>query len=162
MYELFAGEPHRMERFAKAMIGFAAREDFDQVIKAFDWSKVATVVDVGGAMGPCSIELAKAFPALRCTVQDFPDVVAEGPSRVPAELKDRVLFEAHDMFEPQKIIGADVYFFRAIFHNWPDVKCVEILKAHIPALKAGSHIIINDKVTNTPAVLPPWAEKRSR
>ncbi|KAH7123164.1 O-methyltransferase-like protein [Dactylonectria macrodidyma] len=162
MYSYLAENPARMERFARAMGGFAATEDFGLALKGFDWTKVSTVVDVGGAWGPASIELVRAFPHLKCTVQDFEDVITEGPSKVPAEFRERISFEAHDMFNPQKTASADVYFFRAVFHNWSDVRCIEILRAHIGALKPGAHILINDKVSATPDVSPPWAEKNSR
>jgi precorrin-6B methylase 2 len=144
------------------MSGFATNEDFSLALTGFDWTKVSTVVDVGGAWGPCSIELARAFPDLKCIVQDFEDVVAQGPSKVPAELRSRISFQAHNMFDPQTVVGADVYLFRAIFHNWSDVRCIEILRSHISALKPGAHIVINDKVSTTPEVSPPWAEKKSR
>lgn len=151
-----------MDRFTRAMVGFAAREDFTPVLDGFDWTTVSTVVDVGGALGPCSIALAKAFPNLQCTVQDFEDVVAEGLSQLPAELKGRVLFDAHDMLLPQKYVGADVYVFRAIFHNWSDIRCVEILRQHIPALRPGAHIIIVDNIQDDLGSKPPWEEKSIR
>lgn len=151
-----------MERFARAMNGFAATEDFSMAIAAFDWANISTVVDVGGAHGPASIALARAFPDVRCTVQDFEDVVADASTKVPADVRDRISFEAHDMFKPQRTVGADVYFFRAIFHNWSDLRCIEILRAHMGALKPGARIIINDKVSRAPEVQPPWAEKKSR
>lgn len=162
MYSFLADHPSRMGRFARAMGAFAESEDFTIAVSGFDWAKVSTVVDVGGGWGPASIELVKAFPHLKCVVQDFEDVVAEGPSKLPLEVRDRISFQAHDMFQPQQTIGADVYYFRAVFHNWSDSLCIQILQAQIDALKPGSHIIINDKVSPTPSIEPPWAEKASR
>lgn len=162
MYDFLLENPVRMERFAKAMSGFAANEDFSLLLTGFDWTKVSTVVDVGGGNGPASIELARAFPKLKCVVQDFEDVVAEGRLKVPTDVQDRIIFEAHDMFKTQKATGADVFLFRAIFHNWSDIRCIEILRAHIGALKAGAHILINDVVSLAPEVTPPWADKKTR
>ncbi|KAL9564973.1 hypothetical protein ACKAV7_010887 [Fusarium commune] len=162
MYDFLSERPVRMERFARAMSGFAATEDFSMAMEAFDWAKVSTVVDVGGAQGPASIALARAFPNIEFIVQDFEDVVAEASAKVPADVRDRISFETHNMFKPQKTVGADIYFFRAIFHNWSDLRCIEILRAHIGALKPGARIIINDKVSMAPGVKPPWAEKKSR
>ncbi|CAG9953467.1 unnamed protein product [Clonostachys rosea f. rosea IK726] len=162
MYDFLLENPVRMERFAKAMSGFAANEDFSLLLTGFDWTKVSTVVDVGGAHGPASIELARAFPKLKCVVQDFEDVVAEGRLKVPTDVQDRIIFEAHDMFKTQKATGADVFLFRAIFHNWSDIRCIEILRAHIGALKAGAHLLINDVVSLAPEVTPPWADKKTR
>lgn len=119
-------------------------------------------MDVGGAHGPASIKLARTFPNLKCVVQDLEDVVAEGRLKVPTDVQDRIVFETHNMFETQKTIGADVYFFRAIFHNWSDIRCIEILRAHIGALKEGAHILINDVVSLTPELTPPRADKKTR
>uniref|UniRef100_A0A8H7N200 O-methyltransferase C-terminal domain-containing protein n=2 Tax=Bionectria ochroleuca TaxID=29856 RepID=A0A8H7N200_BIOOC len=136
MYDFLLENPVRMERFAKAMSGFAANEDFSLLLTGFDWTKVSTV--------------------------DFEDVVAEGRLKVPTDVQDRIIFEAHDMFKTQKATGADVFLFRAIFHNWSDIRCIEILRAHIGALKAGAHILINDVVSLAPEVTPPWADKKTR
>lgn len=50
----------------------------------------------------------------------------------------------HDFLSMQPVKGADVYFFRFIFHNWRDPYCVRILQALMPALKPGAQILIND------------------
>lgn len=46
-----------------------------------------------------------------------------------------------------KIIDASVYFFRHIFHDWPDSMCRQILENTIPALDPNhSRIVIVDIV----------------
>lgn len=43
--------------------------------------------------------------------------------------------------------GARCYYFRMIFHDWPDDKCTEILKNTVSAMEAGySKLVINDIV----------------
>ena len=162
MYAHLAKHPTRMARFAKAMEAFAADEDFSHVVNAIDWSQVTSVVDVGGAFGPCSIDLARAFPHLQLVVQDFDNVVKEGAKRLPAELQSQIVYETHDMFQPQPRKHADVYVFCSIFHNWSDAKCAEIFKAHIPALKTGSQVVILDWGLATAATTSTIAEKKRR
>ena len=144
MYTHLAKDPSRMERFAKAMDAFAADEDFTLVVTAIDWTNVTKVVDVGGASGACSIKLARAYPHLQCIVQDFDDVVTKGAAQLPQDLQKQITFEAHDMFQRQPRVEADVYLFCSIFHNWSDKRCIDILRAHIPAFKRGSRIVILD------------------
>lgn len=67
----------------------------------------------------------------------------------------------HDFFIQQPIV-ADVYLFRAIFHNWPDHYCVKILHSLIPALKHGARIIVNDGVVPEPGTLDLLAERNIR
>ena len=107
-------------------------------------------------------KLATEFPSLRFVVQDFDSVLDEGRSKVPAAISDRVTFMAHDFLTEQPVKGADVYFFRWILHNWSDEYSVRILRALIPALEPGAHVVIMDTCLPEPGVLPVWPEKLVR
>jgi hypothetical protein len=50
------------------------------------------------------------------------------------------------MFEPQPVVGADIYMLKWIFHDWPDAESLAILRALIPALKPGARILFIDYV----------------
>jgi hypothetical protein len=39
-----------------------------------------------------------------------------------------------------------MYYFRFIFHDWPDRYCATLLRALIPALKRGARVVISDYV----------------
>lgn len=95
-------------------------------------------------------------------VQDFAAVVEAAEKDVPGTLTGRVKFMAHDFFTEQPVQGADVYFFRWIFHNWSDKYSVRILRNLIPALKIGAKIVINDNVLPAPGVMSRWQEERLR
>ena len=131
-----------------------------------------TMIDVGGGRGNVLNSLRKARPELRgrFMVQDLPQEV-EG-----RESADGVEAMAHDFFTPQPIIGkpcnpnphpfrspilhpslfqpliadptlgASVYFFRHIFHDWSDAQSQRILTNLIPAMSAESRIVIADAV----------------
>ena len=146
------------------MSAYASRIPLAPLFANYDWASLgsATIVDVGGGYGPVSIGLAQKSPDARFIVQDFADVVAEDPKHVPAEISDRVSFMAYDMMNPQPVQGADVYFFRAIFHNWTDHYCVKILKNHVPAMRKGARLLINDSCLHEPGSLPWYQEKRRR
>lgn len=160
--------PERGQRFAGAMSAFASRLSLDPIINSFDWAslgKGATIVDVAGGWGPVSIGLARRFPDLKFIVQDLPDVVAEGLARLPPDLaqdRDRFQFMPYSVFTEQQVKGADVYFSRALYHNWPDASCIEILRNQIPALKPGAHLIIAEPFLPEPGTLSPYMEKRLR
>lgn len=95
-------------------------------------------------------------------MQDLPKVVAGGPGKVPAELQDRITFEAHDFYTEQTVKNADVYFFRWICHNQSDKYGVRMLQALIPALKPGARIVINDNCLKPVGEEDPWDEKITR
>lgn len=144
--ELNARLPERAKPVANAMDLLAQITPVDQLVHCYPWAELgsATVVDIGGGRGPVSIALAQAFPALTCIVQDLPALAQSGTEALPPGLAGRVKFMPHNFFDQQPVKHADVYFFRYIFHDWPEDHGVKILRALIPALKVGSRVIINE------------------
>ncbi|KAI3399734.1 hypothetical protein diail_5801 [Diaporthe ilicicola] len=117
---------------------------------------------VGGSQGFTCFAIARKFPSLSFVVQDLPPVIEAAQKEVPPDLASRTKFMAHDFLTEQPVHGADVYFFRWIFHNWSDKYCVKILRNLIPALKPGAKVVINDNVLPKPGVLSQWQEERLR
>lgn len=119
-------------------------------------------MDVGGSHGIIAIELARAFPALQLVVQDLDEhIIKDADAQKPADVADRVRFMVHDFLTTQPL-RASVYFFRMIFHNWPDKYCVKILQNLIPVLEPGARVLINDAVVADPCTLPWDQEARLR
>lgn len=92
MFDIFAQDPARGARFG--MLFSRADEPSTMLLDNYPWNDVQTFIDVGGSHGSIAIGLANQFPQINCVVQDLPDTVAEGVSRLPADLKDRVTFMA--------------------------------------------------------------------
>ncbi|KAF1921293.1 O-methyltransferase-domain-containing protein, partial [Ampelomyces quisqualis] len=63
----------------------------------------------------------------------------------PAELRDRVSFKTHNLFDPQPVT-ADIYMLKWILHDWPDEESIKILRALVPALKPGARVVSIDYV----------------
>jgi hypothetical protein len=64
-----------------------------------------------------------------------------------AEVKNRVIVQQANYFEPQAIRDAGIYLCRCIFHNQHDDTSVKVLQALIPALENRTddpRILIND------------------
>jgi hypothetical protein len=122
-----------------------------------------TNIQVGGSQGFVCVALARRYPLLTFVVQDLEPVIKEAQQQsLPSDVANRVSFMPCDFFTPQPVIGADVYFYRWIFHNWSDKYCIEILKNLIPALKKGARIIISDAILPEPGKLPKAVEGRLR
>ncbi|KAI0810440.1 S-adenosyl-L-methionine-dependent methyltransferase [Xylaria sp. FL0064] len=158
--------PERARRFGNAMRAFTEGTGFElsHIVNNFPWGdfKDGIVVDVGGSQGFASFAIARQFPLLSCVVQDLEPVISAAEKDIPADLTGRVKFMTHDFFTEQPVVGADAYFFRWIFHNWSDKYSIEILRKHVPALKPGAKIVINDKILPQPGVLSRWQEDRLR
>jgi predicted O-methyltransferase YrrM len=94
-------------------------------------------------------------------VQDLPETSEKGKAlfeEMPLDpsIKERIEFQAYDLNTTQTVTGADVYFFRTIFHNWPKSHCVRFLKNLVPALRPGSKILTNEIVLPNPGALSAW------
>ena len=155
--------PERARRFATAMTFFNRKPGFENkyVVEGYDWAAVGDglLVDVGGSHGSLSQAILERFPAIRCVVQDRPDVIKS--AQVPAAVADRLEFAAHDFFTKQPL-SADVYLLRWILHNWSDKYAIEILRNLIPALKDGSKILVVEICLAEPGVLPASEERQAR
>ncbi|KAI1424878.1 S-adenosyl-L-methionine-dependent methyltransferase [Xylaria sp. FL1777] len=150
LYDFLSEFPERSARFANMMEGFTKGKAFDlkYVTDYYPWEQHGSgkIVDIGGSQGFVSIALARKNPSISFVVQDLNPVIEDARKDVPLDVASRVEFMPHDFFMPQPVIGADVYFFRWIFHNWSDKYCIKILRCLVPALKPGSKVIISDAV----------------
>lgn len=92
MFDIFAEDPERAGRFG--MYFSRDKESPNALLDNYPWASKETIVDVGGSHGSVAINLAERFPHIKCVVQDLPDTVTEGVSRLPPGLKDRITFMA--------------------------------------------------------------------
>lgn len=84
--------------------------------------------------GHVSLAILAANPELDITVQDLPAVIEDSKRSSPA--REKISFEAHDMFKPQPR-KADIYFFRHVFHDHPDDVCTDIIRPLLHHLTPG-------------------------
>ena len=96
---------------------------------------------LGGSSGHIAVALSQNYPNLKLIVQDLPTVEQAFRAYVPTELTSRIAFHAHDFFNPQPVV-ADVYFMKAVLHDWPDKYAIKVLRALLPALRHGARVIL--------------------
>ncbi|CAG8212627.1 unnamed protein product [Penicillium salamii] len=165
-FDHLATLPDRTRQFAGYMKNVTSSEGtkLDHLLSGFDWSGLgsAQIVDVGGSTGNAGIALANSFPKLDVTVQDLSENTAEGAATLKPELASRVHFQAHDFFQAQPVIGADIYLLRMILHDWATPDAVRILQQLVPALRRGSRIVIMDSVLPRPGSMAPTKERLLR
>lgn len=152
-YDFVQADPLRERRFGTTIqqVAQQPRSSLTHIQSGFDWSSLghATVIDVGGHNGFCAVAIAQAAPDLHLVVQDRPEVVAmaQDPATavIPADLHDRITFQAHDFHHPQQT-PADLYFFRKTLLNHTDKYAAEVVRALSPVLKPGNRLLIMDFV----------------
>ncbi|KAM0858694.1 hypothetical protein ACQ4PT_047686 [Festuca glaucescens] len=144
-WTVFARDPQINQVFNAGM-GADTRFAMDFVVSnyadAFDG--VSSLVDVAGGTGTAARAIARAFPHIKCTVLDLPNVI----DSVPAD--GMVEYIAGNMMS--SIPMADAVFLKYVFHDWNDEDCVKILKQCRKAIpESGGKVIIVDMVVGSPS-----------
>ncbi|KAF8388462.1 hypothetical protein HHK36_027134 [Tetracentron sinense] len=139
----FANQNSELNRnFNEAMAG-DTRLLMSAIVKKYGevFQGLRSLVDVGGGTGTTTRIISDAFPQLKCTILDLPQVVAAMPESTTIESIGGNMFE----FIPP----ADAVLLKWILHNWSDEDCVKVLKRckeAIPSKENGGKVIIVDIV----------------
>lgn len=145
VFDYFARHPGSAEIFNDAMTSFSASTG-PAVARAYDFSGVRKLVDVGGGHGALLLAIAERHPALHGVLFDRPEVVA-GAGRLLSGNPHgpRIEVRSGDFLEgvPE---GADAYIMKHILHDWDDERCVRILGHCAGAVARGGRILVVDQV----------------
>jgi hypothetical protein len=122
------------------------------VVKAYDFSKVDTVVDIGGSQGGMLAAILGANPNARGVLFDLPATVASAqPVLERANVLERCRVIGGSFFENVPT-GGDVYVLKSILHDWDDEKSIAILRNCAKAMKPDARLLLVERVI--PAVGP--------
>ncbi|QSZ28599.1 hypothetical protein DSL72_003098 [Monilinia vaccinii-corymbosi] len=94
-------------------------------------------VDVGGCMGNDAVAFKRRMNrdftrSGRVVLEDLPAVLVEA-----GQLEEGVEKVDYDIFTPQVVTGARVYYYAHVFHDWSDEASVQILRNAKPAMERG-------------------------
>ncbi len=132
LYDYLAHTPEAADVYDRAMEDLA--RPLGGVLAAHrDFSRVSTVVDVGGGRGTVVRGLLRAVPHLRGQCVDRPAVCARAQRDLDADLRGRLTYCPGDFFEAVPA-GADLYLLKNVLHNWGDERAVAILRSIATAL----------------------------
>ena len=151
-------------RFGGAMSALALQNDFDFIMDSFPWTSYTnpTILDIGGGSGDISIGLKARLPSAKFIVQDASKAALKEGERISAHQGTDITFTPYDFRAPQPVQGADIYYFRNVFHNWHDKDCIEILRNQICSLKKNARLVIDDQALHEPGTLSAAEERKRR
>ena len=152
VFDWFGKNPEMASLFSETMIGVHGEEPA-AVAAAYDFSKMKTIVDVGGATGNLLTTVLSRAPGARGILYDLPHVVRDAPALIQSRgLTDRVAIEAGSFFE-RVPSGGDAYLLSHIIHDWSEAQCLAILGHCRRAMNPGSRLLLIEMVLpsgNTP------------
>lgn len=130
---------------SKTMLAFYGTEP-PAVVEAYDFSEIRTLVDIGGSTGNLLTTILAANPEMRGIVFDLPAVEA-GAKRFFAErgLAARCEFIGGSFFESIPS-GADAYVLSHVINDWPEEKCLAILRNVRKAAPPHARLLVIEQV----------------
>ncbi len=121
----------------------------DAVAAAHDFSGLSTVVDVGGGHGALLQAVLARHEHLHGTVFDLPQGLPSGaPPSASESVRGRWSTASGSFFEA--VPAADAYLIKKVLHDWPDERCVEILRTCARSLNPGGVILVVEIVLDRP------------
>lgn len=142
-FPFIAKHPDDAAIFNSFMTELAARRT---PVALYDFSKLGTIVDVGGGQGLMLGSILKANPDARGVLVDMPAVVARAGSVLDEfGVTDRCEIVGQSFFEPLPA-GGDAYILSNILHDWNDEDSLGILRACRAAMNPGALLLIVELV----------------
>lgn len=131
--------------FNSAMTESSARVA-DEIVTTYDFSRFATIVDVGGGQGWLLSAILKAVPAARGILVDLSHVI-EAARPVVAErgVAARCELVAGSFFESVPA-GGDAYIMKWIIHDWDDDDATRILRNVRAVIPSRGQLVVFDRV----------------
>ena len=132
-----AADPARVTPHHRMLASYAMH-DYASVPAALDLQGDERVIDAGGGLGVLAGLLVDAFPGLRVTVLDRPEVVERAARGRKA---DGVTFRAVDLFDPWSVDG-DAVILARVLHDWDDAPALRLLRHARRALPSGGRLFV--------------------
>ncbi len=132
-----AEQPRLREAFDRQMT-WRIRQRIPKFVKAIDWERFATIVDVGGGPGDLLAAVLEAHPNATGHVVDL----EVGPARENlARFGIRAEASAGSFFDPLPA-GGDAYLLFDILHDWDDHEAGRVLGRCAEAIQGDGRLVV--------------------
>jgi ubiquinone/menaquinone biosynthesis C-methylase UbiE len=156
--ELHLGEDkERTRTFVLAMHGRALAIG-QAVIPQLDLTGRRRLLDVGGGPGTYSILIAKAFPEVKCTVLDLPEIVQIADELIAqAGMQSCVQILAGDYHKDEFPGENEVIIFFGVLHQEEPAEILSLLRRACAALVPGGSLYVLDMMTDSTHTQPKFS-----
>jgi len=148
MFTALYADPERLRGFLSAMTGVSSASA-RAIARRFPWKKYRTFIDIGGAQGCLSVQVALAHKHLHGGEFDLPQVAPIYEDYVRSfGLDGRLKFQAGDFFR-DPLPQADVLVMGHILHDWNlQEKHLLLQKAYAALPRHGVLIVYDAMIDN--------------
>ncbi|MFC4127536.1 methyltransferase [Nocardia rhizosphaerae] len=116
------------------------------ILAAYDFSRFATLVDVGGGHGSLLVEILDRNETAKGIVFDLPDVVEHLDAEFATRgLTGRCTAQAGSFFT-EVPRGGDAYLLKHVLHDWSDEKAEQILRTVKAAMDPAARLLVIELV----------------
>ncbi|PYH81881.1 putative O-methyltransferase [Aspergillus uvarum CBS 121591] len=122
----------------------------ERILDGFAAETAALLVDVGAGKGHDLLAFRAKFPDAggRLVLEDLPAVI-DGLKEVEGEGDPAIETVPYDFFTEQPVVGARVYFYHHILHDWSDPYCLRILQQVAAAMTPGfSKLLVHEIIVS--------------
>lgn len=154
LFQYYEQNPESGKIFSEAMTSVSAIDNI-AVTKAYNFSKIQNLVDVGGGQGSLIATILKSNPNLKGILFDQPSVIEGAKIFLENQgLSSRCDVVGGNFFESVPT-GGDAYILRHILHDWDDERALVILKHCHKAMVENALLLLVEMVIppgNEPSV----------
>jgi ubiquinone/menaquinone biosynthesis C-methylase UbiE len=126
------------------------------LLPALDFENCNSMLDIGGGSGVYTITFLKAYPKLRSTIVDMPEVIDIAKKWVSKERFDkRVTFNSGNYNKIEFPPNQDLALLSAIIHINSPEQNVDLYRRIFTALKPGGMLLIRDFLMDKSRTKPP-------
>ena len=145
LFEYLQDHDDEAEVFNKAMTTNTIRSA-PAILTAYDFSKVSTLVDVGGGGGMLLAKILKEYGNMKGILFELPSVSKAAESTFSKEgVAERVDIVGGDFFKQSPPV-ADAYILKFIIHDWDDELSTLILKNIASVMHSKSKLLLLESV----------------
>ena len=116
------------------------------IAAAYDWTGVASVVDVGAGAGALLASIVAQNPGVLGILFDRPDVLPDADHLLTRRgVRERCELVGGSFFEPMQVKGG-VWILSQVLHDWPDAECRTILSRSREQIRPGDRLLVVEMV----------------
>jgi hypothetical protein len=145
LFDYWARHPEAARIDIEGLTSRSAAENA-AIVSAYDFSKAATIVDVGGGQGSLLAAILAANPKSQGTLFDMPHVIATASIILEkAGVAGRCELVAGTFFQSIPT-GRDIYVIKKVIHDWDDKQATAILRTIRAAIPDGGRLLLMEPV----------------